>query len=96
MQDAGIRTSQLDRIMRQKGPERLKAAELLATNETSAGIKMLPKQGRVTEIADAKDRMEAIAKDYAANPENTIVISPDNRRRSPERLCNHPEDRRGA
>ena len=81
MQDAGMRTSQLDRIVRQKDPELLKAVELLARNETAAGVKMLSEQGRVTEIAGPKERIEAIARDYAAKPENTIVVSPDNRSR---------------
>ncbi len=81
MQDAGMRTSQLDRIVRQKDPELLKAVELLARNETAAGVKMLAEQGRVTELSNPKERIEAIAKDYAAKPENTIVVSPDNRSR---------------
>ena len=38
----------------------------------------LEQQGRVTEIFDAQQRIAAIAKSYAANPENTIVVSPDN------------------
>jgi hypothetical protein len=32
----------------------------------------------VTEIADAEQRIAAIAKSYAAQPENTIIVSPDN------------------
>ena len=39
---------------------------------------MLQQQGRVTEIADAEQRIAAIAKTYAAQPENTIIVSPDN------------------
>ena len=35
-------------------------------------------QGRVTEIADSQQRIAAIAKSYAASPDNTIVVSPDN------------------
>jgi ATP-dependent exoDNAse (exonuclease V) alpha subunit len=35
MQDAGMRTSQLDQIMRQKDPELLKAVQHLATGKTS-------------------------------------------------------------
>lgn len=81
MQDAGMRTSQLDRIMRQKDPELLKAVEQLAKNNTQQGIDMLASQGRITEIADRQERISAIAKDYAAQPENTIVVSPDNRSR---------------
>ena len=81
MQDAGMRTSRLDRIMRQKDPELLKAVEHLAKGETATGVKMLSDQGRVTEIASPQDRIAAIARDYAAQPENTIIVSPDNRSR---------------
>ena len=81
MQEAGMQTSQLDRIMRQKDPELLKAVQYLANNETLQGIAMLAEQGRVTEISNRQDRVAAIARDYAANPENTIIVSPDNRSR---------------
>ena len=81
MQEAGMQTSQLDRIMRQKDPELLKAVEHLARNETEVGIKMLAEQGRITELANPRERVEAIARDYAADPENTIIVSPDNRSR---------------
>jgi conjugative relaxase-like TrwC/TraI family protein len=81
MRDAGMRTSQLDRIMRQKDPELLKAVEQLAMNNTQRGIDMLASQGRISEIPDRHDRIAAIAKDYAATPENTIIVSPDNRSR---------------
>ena len=81
MQEAGMQTSQLDRIMRQKDPELLKAVQHLANNETVKGIAMLAEQGRVTEIPNGHDRVAAIARDYAANPENTIIVSPDNRSR---------------
>jgi conjugative relaxase-like TrwC/TraI family protein len=81
MQQAGMRTSQLDRIMRQKDPELKRAVELLAANETEKGVALLAEQGRVTEIAGAKERIAAIARDYAAQPEDTIIVSPDNRSR---------------
>ena len=81
MQDAEMRTSQLDRIMRQKAPELLRAVEELAKNNTQQGIDMLASQGRITEITDRQERIAAIARDYAAQPENTIVVSPDNRSR---------------
>jgi ATP-dependent exoDNAse (exonuclease V) alpha subunit len=81
MQQAGMRTSQLDQIMRQKYPELRRAVELLANNETEKGVALLAEQGRVTEIAGANERISAIAKDYAAQPENTIIVSPDNRSR---------------
>ncbi len=81
MRDAGMRTSQLDRIMRQKDPELLKAVEQLAKNNTQQGIEMLASQGRIREIPDRTERIAAIAKDYAAQPGQTIVVSPDNRSR---------------
>ena len=81
MQDAGMQTSQLDRIMRQKDPELLKAVQHLANNETEKGIALLAQQGRITEVRTGADRIAAIARDYAAKPENTIIVSPDNRSR---------------
>ncbi|HEX4022248.1 MAG TPA: MobF family relaxase [Acidobacteriaceae bacterium] len=81
MQEAGMKTSQLDRIMRQKDPGLLKAVEHLSKNETNEGIILLREQGRITEVSDRRERIAAIAKDYAAHPENTIVVSPDNRSR---------------
>jgi len=78
MQQAGMQTSQLDQIMRQKDPELLRAVEHLSKNETIIGLSLLQQQGRVTEISDDSQRIEAIAKDYVAKPENTLVVSPDN------------------
>ena len=81
MQEAGMQTSKLDTIMRQKDPELLRAVQYLATNETEKGIALLSQQGRVTELARAPERIAAIARDYAAKPENTLIVSPDNRSR---------------
>jgi conjugative relaxase-like TrwC/TraI family protein len=79
LQQAGMRTSQLDQIVRQRNePELLKAVEHLSKNETAAGIKLLEAQGRVHEIKDATERIKAIAADYVQRPQNTLVISPDN------------------
>ena len=81
MQQAGMQTSQLDQIMRQKDAKLLKAVQHLATGETEKGVELLAQQGRVTEVKSRVDRIAAIAKDYAAQPENTLVVSPDNRSR---------------
>jgi ATP-dependent exoDNAse (exonuclease V) alpha subunit len=78
LQQAGMRTALLDQIVRQKDPELLRAVEHLAKNETKTGIELLQQQGRVTELADPKQRIEAIAKSYAVRPENTLIVSPDN------------------
>ena len=81
MQEAGMQTSKLDTIMRQKDPDLLRAVQHLATNETEIGIALLAEQGRVTELRNAPERIAAIARDYAAKPENTLIVSPDNRSR---------------
>jgi conjugative relaxase-like TrwC/TraI family protein len=78
LQEAGMRSASLDRIVRQKDPELLRAVEHLSKNETATGVRMLQEQGRVTEIPDAELRIAAIAKTYSAQPENTIIVSPDN------------------
>jgi AAA domain/CagE, TrbE, VirB family, component of type IV transporter system len=78
LQESGMRSAILDRIVRQKDPELLKAVEHLSKNETQTGIQMLQQQGRVTEMADVEQRISAIAKSYVARPENTIIVSPDN------------------
>jgi len=78
LQDAGMRTAQLDQIVRQKDPELLKAVEHLARNETHAGISLLRAQGRVTEIPNRQERIAAIARDHASNPKKTLIVSPDN------------------
>jgi conjugative relaxase-like TrwC/TraI family protein len=78
LQDAGMRTAQLDQIVRQRDPELLKAVEHLARNETHTGISLLQAQGRITEISNPQERIAAIARDYASNPEKTLIVSPDN------------------
>ena len=78
LQQAGMQTAQLDQIVRQRDAQLLKAVEHLSRNETETGIRILQQQGRVTEIADAEQRIAAIAKSYTNHPENTIIVSPDN------------------
>jgi conjugative relaxase-like TrwC/TraI family protein len=78
LQQSGMRSAVLDRIVRQQDPGLLKAVEHLSKNETAIGVRMLQEQGRVTEVSDAEQRIAAIAKAYSAQPENTIIVSPDN------------------
>jgi hypothetical protein len=78
LQQAGMRTAQLDQIVRQRDPRLLQAVEHLSRNEIAVGVQMLQQQGRVTEIVDTQERIAAIAKSYAARPENTLIVSPDN------------------
>ena len=76
--EAGMKTVQLDQIVRQKDPELLRAVEHLSRGEVTEGVAMLEQQGRVTEIADPLKRVVAIARNYATSPDNTLVVSPDN------------------
>jgi conjugative relaxase-like TrwC/TraI family protein len=78
MVQAGMRTAQLDQIVRQTDAELLRAVEHLSRGEVAEGVALLEQQGRVTEIADPQKRIAAIARSYAAHPDNTIVVSPDN------------------
>jgi conjugative relaxase-like TrwC/TraI family protein len=78
LQESGMRSAVLDRIVRQRDLELLKVVEYLSKNETATGIRMLQEQGRVTEIPDAEQRVATIAKAYATEPNNTIIVSPDN------------------
>jgi ATP-dependent exoDNAse (exonuclease V) alpha subunit len=74
-----MRTAQLDQIVRQKDHPELKAVvERLARGDVATGISLLQQQGRVAEIADRAARIQAIARDFAANPDNTLIVSPDN------------------
>jgi len=78
LQKAGMHTAQLDQIVRQKDPELLRAVEHLSRHETAAGIAILQEHGSITQIAEPQARFEAIAKSYALQPENTLIVSPDN------------------
>src|SRR5579863_7761245 len=81
LQDAGMKTVKLEEIVRQIDPELKEVVEQVARGEVREAIQNLDLQGRVHEIKDHDDRIAAIAKDYAKSPENTLVISPDNRSR---------------
>jgi len=81
LQDAGMKTVKLEEIVRQRDPGLKEVVEQLARGEVREAIQNLDLQGRVHEIQGHDDRIAAIAKDYAQSPENTLVISPDNRSR---------------
>jgi conjugative relaxase-like TrwC/TraI family protein len=81
LQDAGMKTVKLEEIVRQKDPELKEVVEQLARGEVREAIQNLDRQGRVHEIQGHDERIAAIAKEYAQSPENTLVISPDNRSR---------------
>ena len=78
LQEAGMRTTKLDEIVRQKDPALKSAVEMLATGQVSAALDALGQQGRVKEIPNREERFRAIAKSYVESPENTLIVSPDN------------------
>ncbi len=82
LQEAGMKTISLDQIVRQKEPELRQVVEQLARGEVGAAVKNLDSQGRVHEFHGREERIDAIAKEYARSPENTLVVSPDNRSRA--------------
>jgi conjugative relaxase-like TrwC/TraI family protein len=81
LQDAGMKTVKLEEIVRQKDPDLKQVVEQLARGEVREAIQSLDRQGRVHEIPGHDERIAAIAKECAKSPENTLVISPDNRSR---------------
>jgi conjugative relaxase-like TrwC/TraI family protein len=81
LQQAGMKTVSLDQIVRQKDPELRNVVEQLARGEVGAAVKSLDEQGRVHQFKGREERINAIAKEYAKSPENTLVVSPDNRSR---------------
>lgn len=91
LQQAGMKTVSLDQIVRQKDPELRNVVEQLARGEVGAAVKKLDEQGRVHEFKGRDERIDAIAKEYAKAPENTLVVSPDNRSRMEINTCIHVE-----
>jgi conjugative relaxase-like TrwC/TraI family protein len=78
LQNAGMGTAKLEQIVRQSDPELKAVVEQFAKGQTAAAIQTFAQQGRITEIADAGERIRTIARAFAAQPEGTLVISPDN------------------
>jgi conjugative relaxase-like TrwC/TraI family protein len=81
LQDAGMKTVKLEEIVRQKDPELKEVVQQLARGNVRLAINNLDQQGRVHEVPGHEERISAIAKEYAKSPENTLVVSPDNRSR---------------
>jgi conjugative relaxase-like TrwC/TraI family protein len=81
LQDAGMKTVKLEEIVRQKDPELKEVVRQLAQGNVREAINNLDQQGRVHEIRRHDERISAIAKEYAKSPQNTLVVSPDNRSR---------------
>jgi conjugative relaxase-like TrwC/TraI family protein len=65
-QRAGMHTSTLDKIVRQKEPGLKKAVELFSKGRARDAVELLIRQDRVTEVENPQERMRAIAEDYCA------------------------------
>jgi len=81
LQEAGMKTVKLEEIVRQTDPELKEVVQQLASRHVQEAIQNLDQQGRVHELRGHDERISAIAKEYARSPENTLVVSPDNRSR---------------
>jgi AAA domain/TrwC relaxase len=81
LQQAGMATYRLDRIVRQRNPEIKVVVEHLAHGDVTTGIWLLEQQGRVREVEHRTARFQAIAEAYAEAPHSTLVVSPDNESR---------------
>lgn len=91
LQEAGMKTINLDEIVRQWHPELKQVVEQLARGEVRKAVENLDRQGRIHEVKDQANRIAAIAKEYACSPEGTLVVSPDNRSRAELNLAIHTE-----
>ncbi len=91
MQEGGMRTVRLEEIVRQKDPELKRTVEHLAKGDVGEALAGLERQGRIYEVKDSRDRIAAIAEEYAKSPESTLVVSPDNRSRAEINQAIHAE-----
>jgi conjugative relaxase-like TrwC/TraI family protein len=91
LQDAGMKTVKLEEIVRQRDPELKQTVEQLARGEVGKAVQGLERQGRIHEVPGHEDRIAAIAKEYAKSPDNTLVVSPDNRSRAEINQAIHAE-----
>jgi ATP-dependent exoDNAse (exonuclease V) alpha subunit len=82
LQEAGIRTSHLDEIVRQRDPELKAVVERLSRGDVQRAVEHLDCQGRVHEIGSREERLTAVANEYVKDPYTTLVVSPDNQSRA--------------
>ena len=81
LQDAGMNTATLSKIVRQKDEGLRNVVEAMASGRIEAGVELLAQQNRVHSIEHRSDRFKAIARSFAEAPEGTLVVSPDNNSR---------------
>jgi conjugative relaxase-like TrwC/TraI family protein len=81
LQRHGMATAKLEKIVRQKDAPLREVVENLSIGKIKQAVEGLREQGRITEIADPRERLKAVAKDYCEQPASTLVISPANKER---------------
>ncbi len=79
----GMATAQLEQIVRQKDEPLREVVENLSAGRIKEAVDGLREQGRITEIADPRERLQTIARDFCEQPDrdSTLVISPANKER---------------
>jgi len=81
MQQAGMPVARLEVIRRQRDPTLRQAVTLAAEGRIADALMLLGNQSRVREISVARDRYQAIAREYLAAHEagqRVLVVSPAN------------------
>ncbi len=81
LQDAGMQTITLEKIVRQQDEGLRRVVEAMAAGRIVDGVELLRAQNRIHSIENRQERLEAVARAYAAHPEGMLVVSTDNRSR---------------
>jgi ATP-dependent exoDNAse (exonuclease V) alpha subunit len=81
LQNAGMGTATLSRIVRQKDEGLRNVVEAIAAGHIAEGLDLLSEQNRIHSVLHRGERFQAIARTFAESPEGTLVVSPDNNSR---------------
>lgn len=81
LQSAGMRVITLQKIVRQKDESLRKTVEMLRSGRVQEAVQELESASRLKQVQHRGHRLEAIAKNYVADPDGAFVISPDNNSR---------------
>jgi conjugative relaxase-like TrwC/TraI family protein len=81
LQHAGMHTSTLSKIVRQKDEGLRTAVEAMASGQIEKGVELLSQQNRIQSLEHRGERFQAIARAFAELPQGTLVVSPDNNSR---------------
>lgn len=82
LQEHGMSTAHLTKIIRQKdAPDLKRVVELFYEGRVREGVQTLTDLGCIKEIKNERDRYDAISQTYMQDRAHTLVVSPDNRSR---------------